>query len=309
MDAKDIVDAVMKNYSVELKKHVARRARRIMLFQIKGRHDLSYLKLAHYIEMVKTIANAYNIWDNEEALHQLQEASRAAYAWLMKEPKEHWARYLFDKSSASVDNSLNFVESFNKVINTLREKPILNLLEGIRKQVMTWIATRKGEAESWEGKVVPTVRQKLKKIRKEAWTCDAIPNGHMQFDVQDQQGVNYVVDLNLKKWDRVRSPEEGRKRPTKSRRVRCSKCNGLHHNSLTCKSQGNKPSIRIRKRPAPSDGTGQKYRGRPRKQAPVSTVCQPSSTEPPSSQPASTQPSSSQPSSAQPSSIQPMRGN
>jgi len=53
MDAKDIVDAVMKNYSVELKKHVARRARRIMLFQIEERHDLSYLKLAHYIEMVK----------------------------------------------------------------------------------------------------------------------------------------------------------------------------------------------------------------------------------------------------------------
>ena len=77
----------------------------------------------------------------------MQEASPAAYAWLMKEPKEHWARYLFDKSSASADNSTKFVESFNKVINTLREKPILNLLEGIWKQVMTWIATRKGEGE------------------------------------------------------------------------------------------------------------------------------------------------------------------
>ena len=220
------------------------------------------------------------------------------------------------------------------------------------------------------------MRQKLEKIRKEAWTSDAIPNGHMQFDVQDQQGVNYVVDLNLKrcvcgfweirgipckhparcllwlnykledwcgpyyslelyratysgviypiehqrfwptfKWplldppfvvkkrgpiakDRVRGPEDGRKRPTRSRTVRCSKCNDPHHNSLTCKGQGNKPSIKIRKRPAPLYGTGQKRRGRPRKQAPVSTVCQPSSTEPPSSQPASTQPSSSQPSSA-----------
>ncbi|KAJ8449940.1 hypothetical protein Cgig2_029302 [Carnegiea gigantea] len=186
-------------------------------------------------------ANTYNIWDNEEALHQLQEASLAAYAWLMKEPKEHWARYLFDKSSASADNSSNFIESFNKW-------PLLD---------------------------PPFVVKKRGPIAK----------------------------------DRVRGPEEGRKRPTRSRPVSCSKCNGLHHNSLTCKGQGNKPSIRIRKRPAPPYGTGQKRKGRPRKQAPVSTVCQPSSTEPSSSQPTSTQPSSSQPSLAQPSSIKPMLGN
>ncbi|KAJ8436647.1 hypothetical protein Cgig2_029893 [Carnegiea gigantea] len=194
------------------------------------------------------------------------EASPAAYAWLMKKPKEHWARYLFDKLSASADNSTNFVENFNKVINTLREKSILNLLEGIRKFWPTF---------KWPLLDPPFVVKKRGPITK----------------------------------DRVRGPEEGRKRPTRSRTVRCSKCNGLYHNSLTCKGQGNKPSIRIKKRPAPSDGTGQKHRGRPRKQAPVSTVCQPSSTEPPSSKPASTQPSSSQPSLAQPSSIQPMLGN
>ena len=75
--------------------------------------------------------NAYNIWDNEEAFHQLQEASSATYAWLMKEPKEHWGRYLFDKSTAFADNSSNFVESFNKVINTLREKPSLTCLKAL----------------------------------------------------------------------------------------------------------------------------------------------------------------------------------
>ena len=55
MDAKDISDIVLKNYSVRQKKHVAKRARKMMFFQIEGRHDLSYLKLAHYIEMIKKI--------------------------------------------------------------------------------------------------------------------------------------------------------------------------------------------------------------------------------------------------------------
>jgi len=32
--------------------------------------------------------------------------------------------------------------------------PIINLLEGIKSQVMSWISKSKTKAESWEGKVV-----------------------------------------------------------------------------------------------------------------------------------------------------------
>ncbi|KAJ8448107.1 hypothetical protein Cgig2_031831 [Carnegiea gigantea] len=182
--------------------------------------------------------------DNEEALHQLQEASPATYAWLMKEPKEHWARYLFDKSSAPADHSSNL----------------------LRASISPYYSLELYRA-TYSGVIYPTEDQRF-------WPTFKWPLLDPPFVIKKRGPIAK---------DRVRGPEEGRKRPTRSRTVRCSKCNGLHHNSLTCKGQGNKPSIRIRKRPAPLDGTGQKRRGRPRKQAPVSTVCQPSSTEPPSS--------------------------
>ena len=47
-----------------------------MLFQIEGRHDLSYLKLAHYIDMVKKTnpgSQAYITWDNPQPTNEQTE--------------------------------------------------------------------------------------------------------------------------------------------------------------------------------------------------------------------------------------------
>ncbi|KAJ8434368.1 hypothetical protein Cgig2_031614 [Carnegiea gigantea] len=62
---------------------------------------------------LKKAANAYNIWEYEMAMGQLQEASLAAHVWLLREPKQHWCRYLFDPKHKAPDNTINFVETFN----------------------------------------------------------------------------------------------------------------------------------------------------------------------------------------------------
>ena len=52
------------------------RARRMMLFQIEGRHDLSYLKLANYIEMVKKTnlgSHDYITWDSLQPANEQTE--------------------------------------------------------------------------------------------------------------------------------------------------------------------------------------------------------------------------------------------
>ena len=66
MDAKDIKNTVLGTYLVQLKKHVAKRVRRRMLFKIKRRHDLSQLKLAHYKEMVKKINPGSRVYDTQD---------------------------------------------------------------------------------------------------------------------------------------------------------------------------------------------------------------------------------------------------
>ena len=44
----------------------------------------------------------------------------------------------------------------------------MTLLEGIRKHMSGWIVQKKEETERWKGKVVPPVKNELKKIAREA---------------------------------------------------------------------------------------------------------------------------------------------
>ena len=55
INAKDIEDTVLRNYSSRVKRHIVMRVKRLMLFKIEDRHDLSHLKLAHHLELVKKI--------------------------------------------------------------------------------------------------------------------------------------------------------------------------------------------------------------------------------------------------------------
>ena len=55
INAKDIKDTVLRNYSIQVKRHIVRRVKTLMLFQIEDRHDLSYVNLAYYMELVKKI--------------------------------------------------------------------------------------------------------------------------------------------------------------------------------------------------------------------------------------------------------------
>jgi len=55
---------------------------------------------------------------------------------------------------------------------------------------------RNEESKRWKGKVVLLLKNELKKMAKEAWRYDIVPNGHIRFDVTCHEGTNYRVDLN-----------------------------------------------------------------------------------------------------------------
>ena len=56
------------------------------------------------------------------------------------------------------------MESFNHVILNFRGRPNYPILEDIRKLVNEGLLKRFERAQSWEGKVIPFVKKKLKLI-------------------------------------------------------------------------------------------------------------------------------------------------
>ncbi|KAJ8430734.1 hypothetical protein Cgig2_004627 [Carnegiea gigantea] len=108
---------------------------------------------------------------------------------------EHWARFKFNVKLKSDDNINNFVESFNNAITKRRGKPMLTILQEIKKL----------NASYWEGKVTPFVEKKLSLIEEESKNCLSVVNaGKGEFDVVEDR-TNFTVKLrdqfcDCKRW-------------------------------------------------------------------------------------------------------------
>ena len=139
-------------------------------------------------------------------MDKIKQKEPAAYQWLRdNEPLEHWARFKFDANLKSADNTNNFVESFNNAISKLRGKPMLTMLEEIRKLVGARFDKRFQNASCWERKVTPFVEKKLRLVEQEARNCLSVVHaGQGEFDVVEGC-TNFTVKLkehfcDCKKW-------------------------------------------------------------------------------------------------------------
>jgi len=65
---------LLHTYRLILKDHVIRRARKLILYKIDGRHDQSFKKLSWYIKTIKHTnsgSHAYIFWDITSTDHEL----------------------------------------------------------------------------------------------------------------------------------------------------------------------------------------------------------------------------------------------
>ncbi|KAK3200400.1 hypothetical protein Dsin_023815 [Dipteronia sinensis] len=75
--------------------------------------------------------------------------------WLMKEPCDKWARYAFDCDIKSDHITNNMSECFNNWIKDERDKPILTLLEHLRKKIMVRFSDKCDEVEKLKDSITP----------------------------------------------------------------------------------------------------------------------------------------------------------
>ncbi|KAK3226629.1 hypothetical protein Dsin_006491 [Dipteronia sinensis] len=71
-----------------------------------------------------------------ETLASIRAESEKAANWLMLEPVEKWARHAFEPSIKSDHVSNNILECFNSWIKDHKDKPVLQLLENLRRKIM-----------------------------------------------------------------------------------------------------------------------------------------------------------------------------
>lgn len=69
----------------------------------------------------------------------VKSVSTEAHKWLSDLTSSSWSRHAFDVRVKNDHISNNLAESLNHWVGPLRFKPVLSMLEGIRKKLMTRI--------------------------------------------------------------------------------------------------------------------------------------------------------------------------
>ncbi|KAI8552256.1 hypothetical protein RHMOL_Rhmol06G0252600 [Rhododendron molle] len=128
-----------------------------------------------------------------------------AYEWLMRESPSVWCRSMFSPRAKSDMLANNVSESFNHYIRQARDKPIITMLEMIRRQLMS----RYEEKRSWiltcNGTLCPKIQKIIEEMKVEARNCEVAYAGNHIYEVW--HGVRtLVVDLAnhtcvCRKWD------------------------------------------------------------------------------------------------------------
>ncbi|PPD74333.1 hypothetical protein GOBAR_DD28738 [Gossypium barbadense] len=100
----------------------------------------------------------------EEAMFEMWSLSESAKAWICDKDPWTWSRDHFSTRCKSDLLLNNNSECFNKIILKARDKPILTMLEIIRRKVMIRLVSMKEAAEKYPGPLCPRIQKKLSKI-------------------------------------------------------------------------------------------------------------------------------------------------
>jgi MULE transposase domain/MuDR family transposase/SWIM zinc finger len=96
--------------------------------------------------------------DFKRILHEIRNENEAAASWIEAIPAEQWATSAF-KGLRFGHITSNLSESVNSWILDARELPLLPMIDSIRQKLMKMFQTRRQNAESWSGILVPSAEK------------------------------------------------------------------------------------------------------------------------------------------------------
>ena len=116
-----------------------------------------------------------------------------------------WARHAFPYYPKCDMLLNNLCETFNSKIVEAREKPLVNMLETIRRYLMVRIHRNRDSMAKYQGPVCHKIQQKLEKCKEVSIDCTSIWSCGTRWEV-NSGGKQFVVDVEKRScacncWD------------------------------------------------------------------------------------------------------------
>ncbi|KAL5770913.1 hypothetical protein ACOSP7_015067 [Xanthoceras sorbifolium] len=162
----------------------------------------------------------------------MKNADLDAYNYMTNIPVRHWSRHAFDGHVKSNLMTNNISEVFNSWIDKIRAKPVLTLLEELRRSFMNRIHKRHKEAKKWKTKIPPGVLAKLTTNQDAGRYVQVMCANDQEYEVKE--GSRYYIQT--KKKNRKRGIDEAAKKK-RSSGAKYGACGAFDHNVRSCKEK------------------------------------------------------------------------
>ena len=130
-------------------------------------------------------------------MEKIKALDEKAYKYLADIPTQHWCRHAFSPASKSGMVLNNCCESFNSVLREARAKPILQLMEWIRRYVMGRCNAKREGLKKFKGFIMPSVVKMIERAFEKVPSMRVHQADLLEFEVDDDNDT-FVVNLENK---------------------------------------------------------------------------------------------------------------
>ncbi|KAJ7972697.1 MuDR family transposase [Quillaja saponaria] len=156
---------------------------------------------------------AYSLTDSEfqTKICEIESISREAATWIRRIPPNLWATAYFEGTRFG-HMTANMAESLNALIVEASGFPIIQMMECIRRQLMTWFNERREASMQWSSVLVPYAERNVAEAIDHSHTFQVVRADEAVIEIGTPNTGSYVVDI----------------------RTRCCPCRGWQQWGLPC---------------------------------------------------------------------------
>ncbi|KAK3031668.1 hypothetical protein RJ639_035036 [Escallonia herrerae] len=162
------------------------------------------------VNLLWEAANALTVGEYDAKLLEIEEISQEAAYWIQRVPPRLWATAYFEGSRFG-HLTANIVESLTTWILEASGLPIIQMMECIRRQLMTWFNERRETSMQWTSILVPSAERHVSEALERARGFQVLRANEAEFEVLSHEGT-HIVDI----------------------RNRCCLCRGWQQYGLPC---------------------------------------------------------------------------
>ncbi|XP_026449809.1 uncharacterized protein LOC113349975 [Papaver somniferum] len=145
------------------------------------------------VNLLWEAAWALTVIEFEAKILEIEEISQDAAYWIRRIPPRLWATAYFEGSRFG-HLTANIVESLNSWILEASGLPIIQMMECIRRQLMTWFNERRETSMQWTTILVPSAERRVAEALERARSYQVLRANEAEFEVISHEGTN-IVDI------------------------------------------------------------------------------------------------------------------